>query len=142
MPVSDTELALIRASCEGLAEAGDDLFKWEWDDRFGAALSTFQDTREADVRALLAPGLPVCHDVKTIGDAQKLAQEIAKAFGGLRAGQKLLLSTEDQTPMLVGAWWPWGNGTTISLRVKLVVLGLSSEEKAELLDTFRGWLKL
>lgn len=141
MPVSESALAQVKASCEGLAGAGDTIFNWEWDDRFGAALSTFQEAQASEVRALLAPGLPVCHDVKTIKDAQKLAQEIAKAFGGLRAGQKLFLSSEDQSPMLVGAWWPWGNGTTISLRAKVVVLGLSSEEKVELLNSFRGWFK-
>lgn len=142
MPVSETDLAPVKTSCEGLAVAGDNIFKWEWDGRFGAALSTFQGAQESDVRALLTSSLPVCHDVTTIKDAQKLPQEIAKAFGGLRAGQRLLLSSEDQTPMLVGAWWPWGNGSTISLRVKLVVLGLSGEEKDELLNSFRGWFKL
>jgi len=132
----------VKAPSESLAGAGDGAFGWEWDDRFGAALTTFKKEREEDVLAMLDRNLPVCHDVKTIKDAPKLARQIAGAFGGLRAGQRLFFSDDAEAPMLVGAWWPWGNGSTISLRVKAVVLGLSDEEKATLLDDFRGWFKL
>ena len=142
MPVSDSDLGPVKAISAALVEAGEGLFKWESDDRFGAALTTFKGAQEADVRAVLGQHLPAHHDVTTIADAPELAAQIARAFGGLRAGQELFFSDDSEAPMLVGAWWPWGNGATISLRVKLVVLGLSSEDKAALMDTFKGWFKI
>ena len=138
MALKDTDLTGVQKASEGLVAAGD-LFDWSWDDRFGAALTTFQAANEEKVRAALATTLPVRHDATTIKEASKLASQIAEAFGGLRGGQELLFSTDGEAPLMVGAWWPWGNGATISLRVKVIALGLDDGDKLALMDTFRGW---
>ncbi len=139
MALKDTDLTGVQAASEGLVAVGDGLFSWEWDDRFGAALTTFQAANEDKVRAALADTLPTRHDATSIKDAPSLAGQIAGAFGGLRGGQELFFTTDGDPPLLVGAWWPWGNGTTISLRVKVVALGLDDADKLALMDAFRGW---
>lgn len=139
MAENSTGLDLLEASCRSLVERGEGLFSWEWDGRFGTALTTFESDRSDDVRALVDPLLPVSRVSRTMAEAPQLVQRIANVFGGLRGGQELLLSSEQGAPLLVGAWWPWGGGKTISLRIKLIVLGLDADGKDQMFKDFRAW---
>jgi len=62
--------------------------------------------------------------------AQKRAaavREVVEQTGGLRADQFILCSEPTLVGFAYGLWWPWGDDTTISLRIGLAGRALQSE---------------
>lgn len=126
-----------QAVCTQLITSGSDLFRWEWDNRFLAALSTF---KQDDVDRVLGILEGRFEKQWTSESALEPAEtELVGSCGGLYQGQRLFLSGEARAPVLVAMWWPWGDGTTISLRVRIVVSGLDKETALEYLNPFRSW---
>ncbi len=115
---------------------------WKWDSRFVAALAEFRTDKTDSVRAMLEPSLSLLWDSSTVRKAPDSVRKIAKDLGGLRSGQLLFVSDPNQDVCLFGAWWPWGNGTTISIRVAPYGKRLSAAEQAELNGLFKGWFGL
>lgn len=135
----EQELSQAESACSTLVEAGKEQLTWSWDDRFGAALATFSAAQIPAVQELLAPAFADRLTSATLADAGAAAAEIAGAFGGLRGGQALYLSQYGAGVALVGAWWPWGGGDTISLRVKLVLAQGEQEQRDQAPARCRGW---
>ena len=104
--------------------------KWTWDDRFEAAVVSFKVDEQAGVLAAVEKTLPTAYTLQSIGTATPAVQTAAKRLGGLR-GEQRLLAAESGDALLFGAWWPWGDGKTVSLRVGV----LGGATVAEL----RGW---
>ncbi|MCK5795960.1 MAG: hypothetical protein KAI47_02175 [Deltaproteobacteria bacterium] len=121
MPTLDT----LEAACATLADRMGEPLQWEWDARFSAALVVIKEAQKTDALAALDAVLPQRFETSTIAGASPETRELANAWGGLRAGQSLsMLTVEDA--VLVGVWWPWGSGTTFSLRV--TITGLDGAE--------------
>ncbi len=93
---------------------------WEWDGRFGAALSAFGAEQIDHVERALDAEFSSRWAVDNIGSAPAVATGIAESRGGLRAGQKLFISDPEQDIVVFAAWWPWGGGDRVSVRIGLV----------------------
>jgi len=119
-----------------------ELLEWSFDARFRAAAATFESSESATVRAALEQGFEAAWTTPTIGQAPTRAQELATKLGGLRPGQILFGTNADSDPILFGAWWPWGNETTISIRVLFSARVFDDAGKAAMLADFKGWFKL
>ena len=52
-----------------------------------------------------------------IGTAPQPIAEVAEGLGGLRPSQVLFTQEIPNGAVLIGAWWPWANGQTVSLRI-------------------------
>ncbi len=98
---------------------------WTWDQRFAMMSSSFAKELEPQARASAALALPSSWDAKTLATAPASLRELCEATGGLRARQALLAGRAGDL-VLWGLWWPWGDGTTITLR-----LGLGDYETME-----------
>jgi hypothetical protein len=90
---------------------------WDWDGRFGCALSTVGKAQEASAREALAAVLPSVWTAARLAEAPMPIQELCARVGGMR-GEQLVLSAE----LVEGAlayclWWPWGSGANFSARV-------------------------
>lgn len=95
------------------------VLEWKWDSRFGTVLAEFPVDKKAGVLGQLERRLVSSWDSATIVDAPETARQVAKHLGGLLSGQLLLLSGPAEETLVYCAWWPWGNGQTISIRVGL-----------------------
>lgn len=126
-----------QAVCTQLITSGSDLFSWDWDNRFLAAISTFKRPDEQRVLGLLEEVFS--KQWTSESDLTPDDKELVGSCGGLFPGQRLFLSGAARAPVLVAMWWPWGDGTTISLRVRIVVSGLDKETALEYLNPFRSW---
>jgi hypothetical protein len=93
---------------------------WSWDTRLSCISSSFGSDIEQTAHASAAEALPTTFDPRTIATAPPRVREVADRFGGVRAGQLLLLGGAVDGPLAFGLWWPWGDGVTISLRIGLV----------------------
>jgi hypothetical protein len=124
----------------GFSEASKDLVAWAWEDRFQMASCSFPTGEKADrLRELLSKYLVEAWDQRTISQAPPPARNLCEDMGGLRAGQLFLTSPPSQGDFLFAAWWPWGNGTTISLRVGLASQLDDEDEAARRTTAFRRW---
>jgi hypothetical protein len=92
--------------------------EWTWDDRFTMIASSFGKAREVDARTSAALALPYAWDSKSLATAPAGLREICERSGGLRNGQ-MLMAGKAGGIVLVGLWWPWGNGEMITLRLGL-----------------------
>ena len=127
---------LVETACRGLRSA---TLSWTWDSRFGAALSTFDARDAAWVRALLDRHFGLRFDAGTLREAPAGVRSLAKSIGGVREDQSICSTDPSFEVMAVGAWWPWGGGRTISVRVFPVENGLPPGERDAFTAAFRSW---
>ena len=93
------------------------VFSWKWDHRFEAFLTEFSADNRDEFRAILERDFSNVWDSSNIRKAPDIVKMCSNYFGGLRSGQLLFTSDPSQDIVIFGAWWPWGNGETISLRI-------------------------
>jgi hypothetical protein len=133
---TQTELEKI---CKELANAFKGILSWKWDSRFDTVLAEFTTDKKNSVRAILDRHLSMTWDSSNIGSAPKTIQKINTHLGKLRSGQLLFSSDPKQKAYLFCAWWPWGDGKTISIRIAPYYKGLSDSEKADKTQLFKRW---
>lgn len=132
----------LESVCREFFMAFQGVLSWKWDSRFETALAEFSVDNKDSVREILGRYLSIAWDSSNIAKAPDALQMIASRLGGLRSGQLLLASDSNQKAFVFGAWWPWGNEKTISIRVAPFDKGLSDSEMAELIRLFKGWFGL
>ena len=93
------------------------VFSWKWDHRFEAFLAEFSADNGDEFRAILERDFNNVWDSSNIREAPDIVQMCNNNFGGLRSGQLLFTTDPSQDVFVCGAWWPWGDGETISLRI-------------------------
>ena len=101
---------------DGLRGALPDTLQWKWDDRFNCVVAAFPADEEASMREAVGAQLDQQWSRAELRGAPRAVQKAAKDFGGLTPGQRLFVSGLAEGNMLLGLWWPWGNGATISIR--------------------------
>lgn len=102
---------------------------WEWDSRFKTALSQISMKEKTALGEILENYLGKAWDSVTINTAPEIVQPILAGLGGIMSGQLFYASSFAENGIVFCAWWPWGNGQTISIR-----LGTNLED-VTLLDT-------
>jgi hypothetical protein len=125
--------------CEELVSAFKDVLSWQWDNRFGAVLAEFGVNNKDSIRAILERYLGNTWDSSNIGSAPDAIQKINSHLGKLRSGQLLFTSDPKQEAFIYCAWWPWGNGQTISIRIAPYYKELSDSDKAEKTQQLKDW---
>jgi hypothetical protein len=109
---------------------------WTYDRRLKCASSSIPLAREADARAAIVEALPVSFSVDTLPSAGAGVRSLVEKCGGLRAAQLVFWGGGDDTPGAFGLWWPWGDGTTVSLRIGLHDVDVPKERYPRLRDVF------
>lgn len=102
---------------------------WQWDGRFQTALAQISIAEKDGIRSTLESHLGTAWDSANIDKAPEAVRRTIGQLGGIMAGQLFYAAGLAQEGLVFCAWWPWGNGRTISLRI-----GTSLEGSA-LLDT-------
>lgn len=100
-------------------EALSNIVKWKYDDFHKVMLAEFSVDKQDQVLFTLQQVLPVNWDVKTIKKAPGEVKHYAGAFSKLVKKQKLFSINIERQPKVMAAWWPWGHGATVSLRLFL-----------------------
>ena len=103
--------------CTELLHDLEGLLSWKWDDRFDALLAEFPVERKDEVRSVLDGHLGQTWDKKSIGQAPGAVKDLSGIFSDLRSSQLLFTSDPEGNVLIFAAWWPWGDGEVISLRL-------------------------
>jgi hypothetical protein len=120
---------------------GDD-FKWEWDSRLMGALTQFEKSNEPQIQRALSSILAYEWHVTNVTDAPESVLIATDFMGGLRSGQTVMTIRPEFDPLVLAAFWPWGNGVTVSLRIVLFSLNRSPGQMDGLMSTFRNAFEL
>jgi len=100
-----------------LLSASRGVLSWKWDHRFEAFLAEFSVDKRDEFRSILERDFSNVWDSSNIREAPDIVKMCSNRFGGLRSGQLLFTTGPSQDVFICGAWWPWGDGRTISLRI-------------------------
>lgn len=109
----------IRVYAKDLVEALSPIVKWKYDDFHKVMLAEFSVDKQDQVLFTLQQVLPVNWDVKTIKKAPDEVKFYAGPFAKLVKQQKLFSTNIERHPKVMAAWWPWGHGATVSVRIFL-----------------------
>jgi hypothetical protein len=90
---------------------------WTWDHRFKCVTSAIPVDAEPAARALLAAVVPAEWTQASFPTAPEAVRALSARCGDLRTGQLLFTgeAVEGMTPFAM--WWPWGDGSNISVRL-------------------------
>ena len=132
----------IGSVCKELFDEFHGLLSWKWDDWVGTILAEFDAGKKEDVRIILKKFLPISWDSSSIENAPPIVQAIEKNLGGIRSGQLLFNSDPTQGAFVFCAWWPWGSGKTISIRIAPYDQSLSETETDQLIEKLKNWAKI
>ena len=131
-----------KAICCRLHEAIPPSFARQWDDRFGVALISFDSAVREKILAALKADFPHQWDKSSIGKARKEVNKTVKSVFNINTGQFVFSTDENQIFVLLAAWWPWGNGATISLRVGIFAAGNETIDDAEAKKLLTSWFSI
>ena len=131
--MADTaQLNALEKLCVAIGQASAGVLQWQWDSRFGAAQAVFTAADAARVSAALAPSLPLHWDGASIATAPATVRGQVDQLGGLDHDQQLFACDPVDGARLFAAWWPWRNGTSVSLRIFALAVDDAPSRKDEL----------
>jgi len=90
---------------------------WSWDNRINTIASTFRSDNAPQAKSAIAPLLPFEYNSVSINTASAAVRELSKLHGGIRSGQILYIAPLAGGAHGFGLWWPWEEGSTISMRI-------------------------
>ena len=102
---------------------------WSYDNRFQCVASSFSADHAITARTLVTALFPYVWSSRTLATAPAMFAQIAERTGGVRSAQQLLGADPVGRLIPDGLWWPWEEGTTISLRI-----GLEGASMAETIE--------
>jgi len=126
---SDSSRILSSNDSTKFVEALQGDLSWQWDSRFKTVLTQFNTDEKDAVKKILECYLGTAWDSITIKTVPESMQSILARLGGIMTGQLFYGANLPENGIVFCAWWPWGNGQTISIR-----LGTNLEDST-LLDT-------
>jgi len=123
---------------EAFLEETQGLLTWSWDDPLSAVLAQFSVDDKDKVLEILGRFMGAKWDALEVKNAPEIVRQLAKEMGGIRSGQLLFTTDAGKRIFIFGAWWPWQDGQTISLRIGPHWTGLSDSESDDLMASFKA----
>lgn len=138
--MSSSDIQQLLDLCSAVKDKIPQSSHWDYDDRFMSALIVFPAAEKDSFMSALKKTFRDEWDHKSIKKAPKPVKKIVKSMAGISSGQMLFTGDEKDTAVFYAMWWPWGDGTKISLRI-----GIYHEEKDkinpdEIKKSFAEWL--
>jgi hypothetical protein len=114
--------------CKELLDDCERVLSWKWDSGFNSLVAEFATDKQDEVRALLERHLGFAWDSRSIRKAPEKVRAKTGDLGDLRDNQLLFTSDPNGNTLIFAAWWPWGNGEVVSVR--LASLASIADERA------------
>ena len=137
--MSDQDKSDVETVCGEFLRAFQGSLSWKWDGRFETVLAEFGADNKDNVRAILERHLGAIWDSSSIAGAPDIVRTVNIRVARLRSGQLLFTSDPNRDALIFCAWWPWGDGKTISIRIAPFFRKLSASETAEKIQLFKRW---
>lgn len=138
----DYDTSRLERQCRGLFKFFQNQLTWAWDDRFKTVLAEFDVKDKAFIKTNIKNDMEYIWDDGNAESAPELIQNIIAYFGGLAPKQHLFTTDPDGDDIIMCAWWPWGNGNTISIRIGVYAKSLNGADNDELSMISKEWFGL
>jgi hypothetical protein len=128
------DLEKFKKICSQISFSMPSSYQWQWDERFHVALIAFEKEDTGAILSTVSNEFDQQWDAATISNASGLIGELVNSSFGISPGQIIFTSEQGAGLILFAAWWPWDNGSTISLRIGIFSLkehALDEDEKKE-----------
>lgn len=112
MSLSKSEL---KTACKLLLDDFEGVLSWKWDGGAKMLTAQFSTEGQEQVNVILERHLGKKWDHKTIRTAPAPIKD--GDFGDLRSGQLLFTTDLEGNVHIMAAWWPWGNGRTVTMHL-------------------------
>jgi hypothetical protein len=140
--MNDLNQSDIERTCKQIIDDFRGVLSWKWDNWVGSILSEFNTEIEKDIRVSLEKSLPLFWDSSSIQTAPQIVQTLNNRLGGIRPTQLLFTTPPSNDAFVFCAWWPWGSGMAISLRIAPFNKNLSKSEEDVLTEQLKVWAKI
>lgn len=107
----------LQSFCTELLEKFGDLLKWQWEERSRTLLAEFSVDKKDQVWLILQQHYGDCWDNKSFKKAPPEIKHRAGNLATLNKGQHLFSTLKAPYDRTMVAWWPWGHGATVSIRI-------------------------
>jgi hypothetical protein len=105
--------------CTSICSSVPTSYHWQWDTRFNVALVVIDKRDMPVVLPLISQKFNQTWNDANIDTAPSVIMDVINDNFGIQPGQILFNSDDKNDLILLAAWWPWGNGVNISLRIGL-----------------------
>jgi len=140
--MTEQPTSMLESTCINLFEHSKGTLTWSWDDRFQAVLAQFSINTKDEIIGMLEQHLGTRWDHTNISKSPRPVALLANDLGGIRPGQLLYTTDPNHDTILFCAWWPWGNGQTISIRIAPIGKGISDSQPSLTIEAFKSWFGL
>lgn len=118
MPYNEEE---IRLAAQHITEPLEELLNWRWEDKKQMLLSEFARGKSEQTLTVLNELFTHTWDKDSAKYAPASVKKELGNFVKLTKEQKIFTSPPvPNQPTVVAIWWPWGHGSTISLRLTML----------------------
>jgi hypothetical protein len=90
---------------------------WTWDHRFKCVTSSIGTDATVTAKSVLVAAVPSEWDAASFASAPEEVRGLSERCGELRPGQALLTASPVEGMILFAMWWPWGDGSKVSIRL-------------------------
>jgi hypothetical protein len=140
--MNENDSLAFQSICKEIAASTPPGKSWEWDDRFGAALIVLEKKDAEKVFSAVINQFMSRWDASTVSKASRRIRSIIKKDFDLRPGQLIFTTDENLSTILLAAWWPWGNDSSISMRVTIFPADRNASVREGLLPVVKKWFNL
>jgi len=111
----------IRDSAQPIIDELEDLLKWRWEDNKDMLLSEFAIGKSEAILPVLDQHFTHQWDKNSSKYAPPNLKNELKGLIKLSKDQQVFTTPpQNNKPTLVALWWPWGHGSTVSLRLTMI----------------------
>ncbi|HEY4185790.1 MAG TPA: hypothetical protein VGP07_12030 [Polyangia bacterium] len=107
---------------------------WSWDHRFKCVTSSLPSEAAPAAKGILVAAVPSEWDAASFASAPEPVRALAERCGEVRPGQALLTASPVGGMTLFAMWWPWGDGSKVSIRLGIA----NSDRQKELYPLVRS----
>jgi len=93
--------------------------KWTWDSYYKTAVSAISIVEVGTVQNAISNEMTNSWHVANLKESPNEVTKLVENLSGLHRGQNLYTSTIVKGTLLFAAFWPWSDGTTVSIRIGL-----------------------
>ncbi len=95
--------------------------EWQWDEKNQILLTHFARNFAEPIQQVVKEQLPEHWQSNNIKKAPSSLYKQLKSYGKLTKDQCIFTRVQtDESPALIAVWWPWGHGSTFSLRIGIL----------------------
>ena len=135
----DVELERV---CKDMLDQLNDDLPWQWDGRFDTVMAELGDNLMDTVQSTLKKHFENIWDSSSIAAAPEIVLQLTESFSELMPGQLLFTSNPEMEAVVFCAWWPWGRGDRVSIRIATFYPGEAGVTKDEQIEKLRTWFGL